>query len=337
MDIGIIANPASGKDIRRLTARASVFDNQEKSAIVRRCAAGIKALFPDARILYYPDSHNIAQAALHRSSLKHQPLDMPLTGQAEDSTVAAEKMSGVRVVISLGGDGTNRAIAKGIDDVPLIALSTGTNNAFPIFCEATVAGMAAALIATERVDADRVAPYTKSLHVSYANGESDLALVDVVGTVDHFYGTRGLLDPSRFVFAALSIADPSKVGMASIGGFVLATSDEMDQGISLEFARGEDHGNIREWTAPIAPGVVKTVRVKSARQIMLGENVSFSGATMLALDGERERILKPEEEVSITLKRFGPRRVDVRACMEWEAIDRELEWLDREVDLRDAN
>ncbi len=28
--IGIVCNPASGKDIRRLTARASVFDNQEK-------------------------------------------------------------------------------------------------------------------------------------------------------------------------------------------------------------------------------------------------------------------------------------------------------------------
>ena len=34
--VGIVCNPASGKDIRRLTARASVFDNQEKLAIVRR-------------------------------------------------------------------------------------------------------------------------------------------------------------------------------------------------------------------------------------------------------------------------------------------------------------
>jgi len=34
--IGIAANPASGKDIRRLVARASVFDNQEKCSIVAR-------------------------------------------------------------------------------------------------------------------------------------------------------------------------------------------------------------------------------------------------------------------------------------------------------------
>ena len=41
--IGIIANPASGKDVRRLVARASVFDNQEKRAIVRRALMGMAA------------------------------------------------------------------------------------------------------------------------------------------------------------------------------------------------------------------------------------------------------------------------------------------------------
>ena len=42
--IGIAANPASGKDIRRLVARASVFDNQEKCSIVARCLVGITAI-----------------------------------------------------------------------------------------------------------------------------------------------------------------------------------------------------------------------------------------------------------------------------------------------------
>jgi len=41
--IGIIANPASGKDIRRLVAHASVFDNDEKSSIVRRVILGAHA------------------------------------------------------------------------------------------------------------------------------------------------------------------------------------------------------------------------------------------------------------------------------------------------------
>ena len=41
--VGIIANPASGKDIRRLIAHGSVFDNQEKVNIVRRVMLGLQA------------------------------------------------------------------------------------------------------------------------------------------------------------------------------------------------------------------------------------------------------------------------------------------------------
>jgi hypothetical protein len=37
--VGIIANPASGRDIRRLVAHGSVFDNQEKIHIIRRVRA----------------------------------------------------------------------------------------------------------------------------------------------------------------------------------------------------------------------------------------------------------------------------------------------------------
>ena len=38
--VGLLANPASGKDVRRLVARASVFDNEEKGAIVTRAVIG---------------------------------------------------------------------------------------------------------------------------------------------------------------------------------------------------------------------------------------------------------------------------------------------------------
>jgi predicted polyphosphate/ATP-dependent NAD kinase len=50
--VGIIANPASGKDIRRLVAHASVFDNNEKStfcsgALAWTLAGGAGAIMPD--------------------------------------------------------------------------------------------------------------------------------------------------------------------------------------------------------------------------------------------------------------------------------------------------
>ncbi|MFP6817128.1 MAG: hypothetical protein VB949_15870, partial [Pseudomonadales bacterium] len=61
--IGIIANPASGKDVRRLVARASVFDNQEKQAIVRRVLVGLVAAGAD-EVAYLDDRHGIVRTAL---------------------------------------------------------------------------------------------------------------------------------------------------------------------------------------------------------------------------------------------------------------------------------
>ena len=161
MDIGFIANPASGKDIRRLTARASVFDNQEKTAIVGRCLAGIRGI-GEATIHYLPDTHNIVSSALDRLDIAGNALPIEIEGSAADSTRAAEALHGVDVVVSLGGDGTNRAIAKGWLNVPLIPLSTGTNNAFPVMVEATTAGMAAAMVAGGMVDIDSVSTVRKS-------------------------------------------------------------------------------------------------------------------------------------------------------------------------------
>ena len=59
------------------------------------------------------------------------------------SAARALRDKGCDVVITLGGDGTNRAFALGWRDAPLIPISTGTNNVFPVLCEATVAGAAA--------------------------------------------------------------------------------------------------------------------------------------------------------------------------------------------------
>ena len=38
--VGIVANPASGRDIRRLVAGASVFGNADKAGMVFRLLAG---------------------------------------------------------------------------------------------------------------------------------------------------------------------------------------------------------------------------------------------------------------------------------------------------------
>ena len=320
MDIGIIANPASGKDIRRLTAQASVFDNQEKSAIVRRCLAGIQALAPRACIHFFPDTHNIVSAALARAELDSLPLAMELTGTSEDSTLAAKRMPRLDALISLGGDGTNRAIAKAELDVPLIALSTGTNNAFPTLCEATSAGMATALIAARKIPLESIAPKTKAIHLRFASGEEDLALIDVVGTVDRFMGTRALLEPRNWRFAILSVADPSKVGMTAVGGLAHPVTANDEMGLHLVFSgQLSDTTRTAEVLAPVAPGIVKRVQLEEILHLPCGETIRLRGVTMLAFDGERERIIDAQEDIEIWVARDGPRRVDIAACLRYRS------------------
>ena len=61
---------------------------------------------------------------------------------------------GCRVFIVLGGDGTSRIVARSFPDAIMLPLSTGTNNVFPYRLEATVAGMAAGLVAAGKVPKD---------------------------------------------------------------------------------------------------------------------------------------------------------------------------------------
>ena len=77
---------------------------------------------------------------------------------------------GASVIVVLGGDGTARAAPVESGDVPVLPLSTGTNNAFPEMWEATVAGTAAGLLATGRVPADEAGYRAKVLRVEVRPG-----------------------------------------------------------------------------------------------------------------------------------------------------------------------
>ena len=77
--VGIIANPASGKDIRRLVAHGTTFDNDEKVNIVRRVLLGLEAVGVE-HVWIMPDSFGIGQKALDRLQfgLDESILPMPI-------------------------------------------------------------------------------------------------------------------------------------------------------------------------------------------------------------------------------------------------------------------
>ena len=315
--IGIIANPASGKDIRRLIAHASVFDNNEKRSIVRRVVLGAIAAGAD-RFLYMPDPYRIVEEMFERldAEASFTEVETPRSGTALDTTRAAIGMAeaGCSVVVTLGGDGTNRAFAKGWLEAPLIPVSTGTNNVFPRMMEGTLAGAAAGLVASGRLSVADVSSQAKRIRVEVEGQADDVALVDAVLLDDRFVAARAVWMPRTLRTLVLARAEPAAVGLSAVGGLLHPVSAADDHALLVEAGEGGE-----PVLAPIAPGLYLPVPIRSVRELGLGEPVTVTGAGVLALDGEREFTLRPGQEACLTVLRDGPRVVNVHVALELAA------------------
>ena len=314
--VGLVANPASGKDIRRLAGKASVFDNREKLAIVRRAVIGAIAAGA-RRFVYMSDSHGIVKQAIAETTIprgvRFEALPSSGTASAMDTIVAAEQMAqkDCAVVLVLGGDGTNRAFVRGWRDATLVSLSTGTNNVFPVMAEATVAGMALGLIAADKVASRLVATQAKVIDVVIEAEEQDIALIDAVITRDAFIGAKALLDPSQLKEALLCRAEPAAVGITSLGGLIRPVSDKDDFGLHLTFTKGG-----RQLLAPIGPGMFAKVEIGKTRLVKFDQAVKAQGPSVIALDGERERVIAPCQRIEMRISRRGPWVVDLAATLQ---------------------
>lgn len=311
--IGLIANPASGKDIRRVVSAASVFDNQEKRNIVRRAILGALAAGVD-EFFYMPDTHQIVASAFEGLGGRagSLPVASPELGSALDTTRSAQRLQecGCAAVITLGGDGTNRAAALGWRDMPLVAISTGTNNVFPQMIEGTLAGAAAGLVASGQIELSQAARQVKTLSVQVDGEPGDLALIDVALLNEAFTGAKAIWDPLRLRAVVLARAEPAAVGLSALGGLLHPVPDEADGGLLVITAPGA--GAV---SAPIAPGLFASVPVSSYRPIAAGEAVVLEGSGVLAFDGERERRLRSGQPATIRVRRDGPWVIDIRKAL----------------------
>ena len=321
--VGIIANPASGKDIRRLVAYGTVFDNQEKVSIVRRVLLALAATGVE-EVIYMPDYYGIVPKAADGIGSRHRlPMDIvcadiELTGTQEDSYQAALELqrSGVGCIITLGGDGTNRMVAKGCGEIPLLPISTGTNNVFPEMIEGTSAGLAAGVVAQGWVcDTPAIHP-TKKLDI-YLNGTpADIALIDAVILKDTFIGSRAVWDAERIRQVVVTRGEAHNIGISSIAGVLEPVGIMEERGLVMEVEPGE--ANL---LAPIAPGLVEPLRVRNYRHIELNEEIKVKDVPcLIALDGERELEVREGDEATIKLTFEGPRVIDVRAALRQAAL-----------------
>lgn len=312
--VGIIANPVSGKDIRRLVAHGSVFDNQEKVRIVRRLLLGL-AYTGVNEILYMPDYYNIVERAQRgaHAALDLRSAPMCPENSQEDSIRAARLMAeaGVACIFVLGGDGTSRAVARGCGSTPLLALSTGTNNVFPCMIEATVAGLAGGLIATGRIDPEEGCFRSCCLEVLRDGEPCDLALVDVAVYTDTLVASRAIWDLRQISQIFLTRCRPDSIGLSALGGQLCTIDPEDQEGLHLELGPGG-----RIVAAAIAPGLMQSAAISRVTRLRPGDVLDIaSSPCVLAMDGEREIEVRRQERLTLRFSKAGPSVVDVQRVM----------------------
>jgi len=312
--VGIIANPASGKDIRRLVAYGSTFDNEEKVRIVRRVLLGLAAVGIND-VVFMPDTYGIVQRAMDQIELKTAvaPTSFRIEGSQEDSTRAAQEMAGKKAacIVTLGGDGTNRAVAKGSTRVPILPISTGTNNVFPAMIEGTLAGLAAGLVAARRIPLKDATYRSTCLEVILNGKVVDTALVDAAVYDDLFVGSRAIWDMGKVRQVFLNRAQPDSIGISSIGGLLHPIAAQAPEGLYLELGR-----SCQDVVCPVAPGMIQKVSVKKKMIMAPRKQVKIKFApSVLALDGERELEIEKHQVVAVRLALKGPVVVDVAKTM----------------------
>ncbi len=318
--VGIIANPASGKDIRRLVAEATTVSTQDKIGILRRLLQGLAAAGVE-RVLLMPDERRMARQAVQSRARGAFPLpeiewiDMTCNGTAEDSAYAAACLRDMPAgcIIVLGGDGTARSVSRNAGDIPLLPLSTGTNNVLPTFTEATIAGLAAGAVARGMVPLEAAAIRHKWLEV-YLDGQPvDRALVDLALLRGRFAGARAVWTADGLLQVVVTRADPATIGLSAIAGVLQPIAPDEPRGLAITL----DPAAPRQILAPLGPGLLAPLGIAGVAQLAIGDvlHLPVQEPAMVALDGERELTVTPPQDLALQLRADGPWIIDSSRVM----------------------
>lgn len=322
--VGIIANPLSARDIRRVVAHAGSLQTADRANIVLCVLAGLLA-GGVGEVVMMPDNVGIGAHLLRainhvrRTGEAAFPelrfLEMRVTGQAADSATAARHMREIDVaaIIVLGGDGTHRVVVSQCDKVPIAGISTGTNNAFIAMREPTVTGLAVGLAVTGAVPAAVAYAENKKLEASI-NDRHEIALVDIAIVRDRFVGSRALWNAENFAEVFVAFAEPGSIGMSSFVGLLAPVPRNSPFGRRVIFAPQETAPF--RLAAPIAPGLIQIAGIERAETIALDMPMCPTiPAGSIAFDGEREVTFSEKDEVRVVLRAAAFRTIDVSACM----------------------
>ncbi|MCZ6503726.1 MAG: NAD(+)/NADH kinase [Gammaproteobacteria bacterium] len=310
--LGIVVNPMSGRDVRRVAARASTSSHHEKQQQVTRLVLGAFSQGVE-EIFLANEPYRINSRAVENLQQRDRVriLDIPLTHTAADTKTMVQRMwqEGCRVFIVLGGDGTNRTVASSFPDAVILPLSTGTNNVFSTFVEASIAGAAAGLIASGQMQYRDHCRRCKQIHISLAD-VSETALIDAVLLKNDILGSLLPFEANNIVSALLTRANPASIGVSPIGGYLLPCQHDDEFAVFLQC------GEIgRSITIPISSGLYDDVHVSQIEKVALGNPITIDGPGILAFDGDRTIKLGNRETARLEVRRDGPWVIETTEVM----------------------
>lgn len=339
--VGVIVNPVAGKDIRRLSSSAGHTADTTKMGIIARVVAA--AAESGARQIFLADDpHRLARRAtdgLHVDAASIELLSDHVSGSRLDTIGVATELwkRGADVVVVLGGDGTCRDAACGWPEMPLIAISTGTNNVYPSALDGTSAGVAAGLIAAGVISLDRVAHPTKRIVVQLHHDDGrpparadDIALVDLALVSASFVGARAVRDPTSVRAVLAAIGHPASTGLSSIAGRLHPIDRWTKGGLHVRLRHPGEPPARRRLRVPLSPGSFDTMEVAEVCPVSDGEPVEWRGPGVLAFDGERDLPISSDTTVTAWVERSGPRLVDVHQTITLAAHTRSFDLTDPE-------
>jgi len=325
--VGIVANPVSASDIRRVVANASTLQVTDRANIILRVLSALRACGVKD-VLMMPEKsgirRHIGRAYERAVNLKEDifpelhVVRQDITSSVNDTlrATAAMREAGCKVIIVLGGDGTHRAVVSQCGDIPIAGISTGTNNAFPEHREPTITGLAVGLAAMGRVPEAVAFEGNKRLDITIGDTVKDIAIVDVAVVTERFVGAKAIWKPENFRELFVTFSDPEVIGMSAIAGLLEPVSRRDPDGFMVRLLPPHEAG--KRLNVPFAPGIIGAIGIGEAKRMKAGVPVRLEfPAGTIALDGERELAFDQSDDVTITLVKDAFRTVNVSGIMRY--------------------
>lgn len=333
--VGLVVNPGASRDVRRLTSLARTVDAVEQANAVARALCGMAASGV-ARVLYMPEPTQVVRRAAEmlagtRGAPARMPELVPVAipgdGYAKNAegtagAAVAIRAAGATAVLTIGGDGTNRAVAMGWPEAVFLPLPGGTNNAFCQRIDPTAAGQAIGLYARHptHFEADVVRhPY---LQLKLGD-HTTVALVDIALVRAGWVGAHAIWEPEALAEAIVSRSDPTVPGLAGVAGAVRPLPAGTPHGVHLVF---DPRGHRIQ--GQLGPGQVVELGLQAATVFGAGDWIlmptapaASHDALTLAFDGEREIVLEAGDQAVVHLVLPGVQVLDGSAVLRRAARD----------------